>query len=218
MGKRNHESPEVAELYKGVEAILDIRTKDGRKIGDCRYGVYLFIDYDGEPIYVGQTTERLRARIRRHLTNQRTDAIAMSVLDPFEVAEIEVWPFWNIKYDADDKVLKVANKLLMDRAEFTVYCKAIGESSFSAVLNEQEVKETDHIDLPESWRGSLLSATLRRQREHADIRIARRARTIANLARIISERKVKAGLRRALLVQARRLEHLAEVRLKEVSK
>ena len=55
-------------------------------------GVYAFFDYDGEPIYVGQTNEMLRTRIRRHLTNQRTDDVAMSVLDPFEVLEIEVWP------------------------------------------------------------------------------------------------------------------------------
>ena len=61
-------------------------------IGNFRWGVYAFFDYDGEPIYVGQTNERVRTRIRRHLTNQRTDAVAMSVLDPFEVFEIEVWP------------------------------------------------------------------------------------------------------------------------------
>jgi GIY-YIG catalytic domain len=61
-------------------------------VGNFRWGVYAFFDYDSEPIYVGQTNERLRTRIRRHLTNQRTDAVAMSVLDPFEVFEIAVWP------------------------------------------------------------------------------------------------------------------------------
>ena len=70
-------------------------TRDGAPalpVGNYRWGVYAFFDYDGEPIYVGQTNEQLRTRIRRHLTNQRTDAVAMSVLDPFEVFEIEVWP------------------------------------------------------------------------------------------------------------------------------
>jgi hypothetical protein len=62
------------------------------RLGNYKFGVYAFFDYDGEPIYVGQTNERLRTRIRRHLTNQRTDAVAMKVLDPFEVYEIEVWP------------------------------------------------------------------------------------------------------------------------------
>src|SRR5690349_9220243 len=63
-----------------------------RPIGSFRWGVYIFYDYDGEPIYVGQTKERVSGRIGRHLTNQRTDAVAMSVLDPFEVFEIEVFP------------------------------------------------------------------------------------------------------------------------------
>lgn len=46
---------------------------------------------------MGQTYESLRDRIGRHLTNQRTDAVAMNVLDPFEVAEVEVWPLWELE-------------------------------------------------------------------------------------------------------------------------
>jgi hypothetical protein len=45
--------------------------------------------------------------------------------------------------------------------------------------------------------------------EPPDLRIARRSATLARLAQVISERKVQQGLRRALLVQARRLEALA---------
>jgi len=45
-----------------------------------------------------------------------------------------------------------------------------------------------------------------------NFRIARRANTIANLARVISERKVSRGLRQTLLTQARRLEKLAAER------
>ena len=51
-----------------------------RKVGNYKWGVYAFFDYDGEPIYVGQTNEKLRTRIGRHLTNQRTAAVAMSDL------------------------------------------------------------------------------------------------------------------------------------------
>ena len=65
---------------------------DRRTVGSHTWGIYAFYDYDGEPIYVGQTFEGLASRIGRHLTNQRTDAVAMNVLDPFEVAEIRVWP------------------------------------------------------------------------------------------------------------------------------
>ena len=51
------------------------------------------------------------------------------------------------------------------------------------------------------------------ERQHPDVRIARRAQTIASLARLISERKVGKGLRTTLLVQSQRLEALARSRL-----
>ncbi|MCY3821066.1 MAG: GIY-YIG nuclease family protein [Gammaproteobacteria bacterium] len=194
--------PSVDALYEGVERALNTPYANGESVGNCQWGVYLFYDYDGEPIYVGQTRERIRTRIRRHLTNQRTDAVAMNVLDPFEVAEIEMWPFWQ---DPGD---------LLDRAEYTIYCKALEESEFSAVLNERVPPKADLVRMPESVRVSILpDGETRGEREHPDIRLARRARTIANLARVISERKVQPGIRQTLWAQAKRLEALAKQRL-----
>ena len=204
------EPEEVTALYVGVTNAMNTDYGDGRRVGDCKCGVYLFYDYDGEPIYVGRTEEKLRGRIRRHLTNQRTDAVAMSVLDPFEMAEIEMWPFWELESAGKAEV-----KATLDRAEYTVYLKALRESQFGVVLNEKEIKPTDETDLPKSVRVSVLPEELRRKREHPDIRLARRARTIANLARVISERSVKPGIRRTLWAQARRLEHLAKIRLED---
>lgn len=195
------EPDEVKALYDGVMAALNTVYGNGRRVGDCQFGVYLFYDYDGEPIYVGRTREKLRGRIRRHLTNQRTDAVAMSVLDPFEVAEIEMWPFWNLTSNDADEIL--------DRAEYAVYQKALQDSNFSVVLNEKDIRPAEDIGLPKSVRVSVLPAQLRKSREHPDIRLARRAQTIANLARVISERSVRPGIRRTLWAQARRLEHLA---------
>ena len=98
-GSTPQEQAEVVGLPEDVAAIrAEIRkffaTKDdlGKRIGSYKHGVYAFYDYDGEPIYVGQTEEKLSGRVSRNLTNQRTDAVAMNVLDPFEVAYIEVWP------------------------------------------------------------------------------------------------------------------------------
>lgn len=194
--------PSVDALYEGVERALNTPYANGESVGNCQWGVYLFYDYDGEPIYVGQTRERIRTRIRRHLTNQRTDAVAMNVLDPFEVAEIEMWPFWQ---DPGD---------LLDRAEYTIYCKALEESEFSAVLNERVPPKADLVRMPESVRVPILpDGETRGEREHPDIRLARRARTIANLARVISERKVQPGIRQTLWAQAKRLEALAKQRL-----
>lgn len=218
--KRDTQQPqsEVVGLPEDVAAIrAEIRnffaSKDdiGKRIGSYKHGVYAFYDYDGEPIYVGQTEEKLSGRVSRHLTNQRTDAVAMNVLDPFEVAYIEVWPL----DDLMDGLLKKEKKTLLDRAEYTVFQKVLRESALGAVLNEKEMAPRSEIKLPKAYKQRIIPEAIYLQRKHPDIRIARRATTIANLARVISERDVSDGLRRTLLTQARRLESLAAQRLKE---
>ena len=221
IGPMNLGSPrEVNDLYAGVTNVLALACSNGRGVGNCRYGVYLFRDYDGEPIYVGQTAEQLRTRIRRHLTNQRTDAVAMNVLDPFEVDQVTMWAFWDfhdMHAEAESPAAKraVTNraKPTLDRAEFTVYNRALRESEFHVVLNEKPIVADQEIKLPEEVGGHLLSEEAREARNHPDVRLARRARTIANLAAVISERSVESGIRRTLLAQAQRLESLARSRL-----
>lgn len=199
---------EVDDLYAGVSRVLDMACTNGLRAGNCKHGVYLFRDYDGEPIYVGQTKESLRTRIRRHLTNQRTDAVAMHVLDPFEVDEIVIWPFWDLAQKSAAEAT-----LILDRAEFTVYNQALRDSEFGVVLNEKPVVADSEIELPELVRGRILSDEVREARNHPDVRLARRARTLANLAAVISERSVQTGIRHTLLAQAQRLESLARTRL-----
>lgn len=180
------------------------------KVGDYRWGVYAFFDYDGEPIYVGQTNEKLRTRIRRHLTNQRTDAVAMSVLDPFEVHEIAVWPLPQFQNtpgsDADARShLNALEKL--------VYDDAVEKSQFKAILNEKNPPSSPlKIALPESFRQCVVSEKVHELRAHPDFRLARRSLIISRLAQVISERKVQGGLRRVLLIQAKRIEWLARRR------
>jgi hypothetical protein len=74
-------------------------------------------------------------------------------------------------------------------------------------------KLTELIKLPQDYRHRIIPEDIFPHRKHPDVRIARRANTIANLARVISERKVSRGLRQTLLTQARRLEKLAIERL-----
>ena len=204
---------DVAAIRQRIKAFLDAPSLDGRKLGNAKWGVYAFYDYDGEPIYVGQTNEMLRSRIGLHLTNQRTDAVAMNVLDPFEVAEIEVWPLWQLQSrDSRD----VEARAILNSAEYTVFQLVLNQSSFNAVLNEGDITPTDPIELPPSVRGCIIPDELYEQRKHPDVRIARRATTIAALARVISEREVSKGLRRTLKTQARRLERLASKRFNEI--
>ncbi|NKB48161.1 MAG: GIY-YIG nuclease family protein [Alphaproteobacteria bacterium] len=54
-------------------------------------GVYVLADLDNVPIYVGQSTDGIRARVQRHLTSARSDIIANRQIDVWEIAH--VWEF-----------------------------------------------------------------------------------------------------------------------------
>lgn len=193
----------------------DPLTGKKRSVGGFVWGVYAFFDYDGEPIYVGQTKEKISTRIRRHLTNQRTDAVAMSVLDPFEVYEVEVWPLPQFEHVGKRKTPKEfpsAEKHL-NALEDLVLKEAIARSKFKAILNEKDPPAPEvSVTKPPSLRGCLVSDEVYKIRSHPDFRTARRALIISRLAQVISERKVQGGLRRVLLTQAKRLQWLAERR------
>jgi hypothetical protein len=223
-GKRGKSIPpfETQELRKSLSEFFDTPYRDEisgktRTIGSYKWGVYIFYDYDGEPIYVGQTKERVSGRIGRHLTNQRTDAVAMSVLDPFEVYEIEVYPLPQFEHvnkkHADWKLAKAH----LDALENAVHKKAERESEFGAILNEKDPPvPTVRVKLPKPLRGRIVSEQVHALRSHPDARIARRSQTVSRLSQTISERLVQNGLRRTLIVQSRRLRALAERRYTEV--
>jgi hypothetical protein len=199
---------EVAAIRKCISEFFRTKTDAGLTIGSY-FGVYVFFDYDREPIYVGQSHESISGRVGRHMTNQRTDAVAMSVLDPFEVAWIKVYPLHHKKLSAPPKEVL---KRELDALEYTVYQKVLAESALNAVLNEKDLIAAPAVKLPESYEALIIPEALFETRKHPDIRIARRASTMARLAQVISEREVSAGLRRTLLTQSRRLEKLAKER------
>jgi len=187
-------------------------------ISATKWGVYAFYDYEGEPIYVGQTNESLRVRIRRHLTNQRTDAVGMRVLDPYEIRWIEMWPLFEFSDGEEDKSLNEKRHHL-NRLERTVYQRAIHASKFGVILNEKippNVPLLDEAELPPAYRFPIVPDAVLEEREHPDNRIARRAETLGRLANVIRERgSVSNGLRRVVVVQAVRLAWLGAVRLAE---
>lgn len=197
-------------LTKFLDAPFDDPSGVKLRVGNYRWGVYAFFDYDGEPIYVGQTNEMLRTRIRRHLTNQRTDAVAMSVLDPFEVFEIEVWPLPQFQETGGKDA---SAKEHLNALERQITQQAVEGSEFKAILNEKDPPGGELIvDIPPSFRGRIVSDRVHELRSHPDFRIARRALIISRLAQVISERKVQGGLRRVLETQAKRLQWLASRR------
>jgi hypothetical protein len=205
-----------------VEAALRARppgTPSGSPpISATRWGVYAFYDFEDEPIYVGQTNESLRVRIRRHLTNQRTDAVGMRVLDPYEIMSIEMWPLVDFS-SARGGLTQEEKRHHLNRLERTVYERAIRASKFGVILNEKippEVPLLADNELPPAYRFPVVPDDVLDERRHADNRIARRAETLGRLANVIRERgSVSNGLRRVVVVQAVRLAWLGSVRLAE---
>jgi hypothetical protein len=212
-------APAVQDFRQLLNEALDVRDDEGRKWSDAKWGCYAFYDYDGEPIYVGQTNERLRVRVQRHLTNQRTDAVAMRILDVFEVAELELWPLWQFESvtKESEQILRAEARAVLNAVEYNAYLQALRDSRFEAILNEKIPLVTEEAVLPPSRRFMLISDANRRERGHADTRIARRAETLSRLAAVAHERgEVSAGLRRVLVIQAVRLAYLSASRLAEV--
>jgi hypothetical protein len=205
---------EFRSLFDDAKKATD---DQGRRVTGAKWGVYAFYDYDGEPIYVGQTKESLATRLNRHLTNQRTDAVAMRILDIFEVAELQVWPLWELQdtpKKSEDEAAFDAAETLLNKYEYSAYRQAITNSKFGAILNEKIPPPSEKLlDLPDSFRYPLISEETREERGHPDVRIARRAETISRLAAVAHERgEVSAGLRRVLVIQAVRLAYKAAER------
>jgi hypothetical protein len=57
-----------------------------------KIGVYILCDLDHIPIYVGQSTDVIRSRVRRHLTSARSDIIANRQIDVWEIAWVWAYP------------------------------------------------------------------------------------------------------------------------------
>jgi hypothetical protein len=55
---------------------------------DC----YILCDLNNVPIYVGQSTDGIRARVNRHLTSARSDIIANRQIDVWEIAWVWAYP------------------------------------------------------------------------------------------------------------------------------
>jgi hypothetical protein len=183
-------------------------------IASTQWGVYAFYDYEDEPIYVGQTNESLRTRIRRHLSGQRTDAVGMRVLDPYEIRYIEMWPLFDLN---GTPAGNAAAKHRLNRLERTIYDRALSKSSFGVILNEKippEVPLLPDAELPPHYRFTMVPDSVVADRMHPDNRIARRGETLNRLTNVVRERgEVSNGLRRVVVVQAIRLAWMGAQRL-----
>lgn len=205
---------EVDAIRKSIKAVMDlIDPQTGVRVGNSKTGIYAFFDYDGEPIYVGQTAEGFSTRVGRHLTGQRSDSVAKYVLDPFEVYAIAMWSLPAIATEVSGAGPR---KRALLPYEYTVHELLTRQSKFNAVLNEGDIAPAELQTLPTPIGGVIIPDEIFPDRAHPDVRIARRATTISLLAKNISERQVSKGLRRTLLIQTRRLVELSERRYEAV--
>ncbi len=205
---------EVAEQIQALtEFLRQDYVIDGTTLplGNVKWGVYAFFDYDDEPIYVGQTRESLSSRIGRHLTGRRSDPVAKNILDPFEVCTVRVYPMPGLQ--GRSAKTDTEAKEIIDALEHAVFQDLLGRSRFGAVLNEKPPPAPKRsVTIPDFVQRRIATDKIMELRDHPDIRIARRAQTLAALATGISERRVGSGIRKTLLTQAKRLQWLAERR------
>lgn len=145
----------------------------------------------------------------RELLSEALDTLAYRILDPFEVAEMELYPVEHLR-----QVLVKDRRAQVDAVEYSAYVHAIRSSKYKAILNEKIPPISSLVELPASCRFNLVPDDMREDREHPDVRIARRAETLARVAAVAHERgEVSAGLRRVIVIQAVRLADLAAARL-----
>jgi hypothetical protein len=73
------------------DSIIKYRSKAASKL-PTEIGVYALCDLDDVPIYVGQSEDSIRSRVRRHITSARSDIIANRMIDVWEVSFVWCWP------------------------------------------------------------------------------------------------------------------------------
>jgi hypothetical protein len=100
--------------------------------------VYCLLDFDGHPLYVGQSTgadERLGERVGRHVLGQRSDA-AGRCFPPYEVHSIQIYPLRKPPTKAG--ALTPTEKARVNRAEAQLYV-ALAKTPVPP-LNEKQPK------------------------------------------------------------------------------
>ena len=85
---RRFQNPEDP-LHRGFEPYILERWEDSAPSRN-QPGVYLLLDLDEQPLYVGQS-KYLRKRLTQHFIRQNSDVVADGLLDIYDVLKISVW-------------------------------------------------------------------------------------------------------------------------------
>ena len=123
------------------------RTRALGKLTD-QIGVYALCDLDGVAIYIGQSVDGIRTRVRRHLTSARSDIIANRMIDVWEIAFVRAWPVETQTQIAELEAhlfsrFDSAKQLMNGRALHSAYPLSFPEPVMEEV---QVIEESDRLD------------------------------------------------------------------------
>lgn len=152
-------------------------------------GVYALCDLDGVPMYVGQSVDGIRSRVRRHLTSARSDIIANRQIDVWEIAYVWAWP--------------VAEKSDIEPLEAALFQRFDAEKP---LMNGKVLPlKMDAVNEPERQQIQVIEEGERQRRLRPDQRLERQIRQYGILVDYIQTVKSAPHLKRALDAHFERL-------------
>lgn len=153
-------------------------------------GIYALCDLEGVPIYVGQSVDGIRTRVRRHLTSARSDIIANRQIDVWEVAYVRAWP--------------VEDRISIPFLESAIFgqCDAVSPLMNGRAL---DVSANDDFPIPDCQIIQVIEEQERMIRLRPDRRLPRQISQYLTLVDYILTVKDAAHLRKALNAHFERL-------------
>ncbi len=165
------------------------RTTQLRQLTD-EIGVYALCDLDEVPVYVGQSVDGIRTRVRRHLSSARSDVIANRQIDVWEIAYVWAWP---VERKEDISALEQHLYQLFDTSSALMNGKALVQSEgLSPVAPEKQVLQ-------------IVEEQERVERLAPSARLPRQISQYLNLVDYIQTVKDEPHLRKALSAHFQRL-------------
>lgn len=172
-------------------------------------GVYALCDLDEVPIYVGQSTDGIRARVRRHLTSARSDVIANRQLDVWEVAYVWAWPVAEkrIVDESRKKKITVEERNRIEMIERLLYHEYDAQSALvnGTVVPRHTQESAASVIVPERIRVQIMPDEEIAARREPSRRLPRQADHFRNLLDHMLNVKNEQELRRALRAHGQRL-------------
>lgn len=153
-------------------------------------GVYALCDLDGVPVYVGQSVDGIRARVRRHLSSARSDIIANRQIDVWEIAYVWAWP--------------VKDKETISSLEQHLYMEF---NKSSRLMNGKALVEIEELktSIPDKQTMQIIEEHERLDRLAPSARLPRQISQYLNLVDYIQTVKDEPHLRESLSAHFQRL-------------